>query len=65
MGEVFGTLTIKYGGPYLQTQQHILETQETIFGTQYNFFDTLRNIYETQHKTLEINAEFTLLLLNR
>ena len=39
-----------YGGPQVQTQQHILETQQTIFGTQHNFIETQHNIWETQHK---------------
>ena len=39
-----------YGGPQVQTQQHILETQQTIFGTQHNIIETQHNFIETQHK---------------
>ena len=42
-----------YGGPQVQTQQHILETQQTIFGTQHNIIETQHNFIETQHNIWE------------
>ena len=56
---------ISYGGPQVQTQQHILETQQTIFGTQHNIIETQHNFIEIQHNIWETQINNSLHLARK